>query len=131
MTSRCPVVHFEMPYRNAERATAFYEKAFGWTMQPLGAAMGDYILAETSDTKDRRPTTPGHINGGLFPFKPDWPAQTPLVVIGVDDIHAAGQRLTDAGGKLFGEPVEIPGVGLYVAFEDSEGNGAAMLQPQG
>jgi predicted enzyme related to lactoylglutathione lyase len=120
-----------MPYQDAERVSAFYEKVFGWAMQPLGAEMGNYILAETTETKDSRPTTPGQINGGLFPLKPDWPAQTPLVVISVDDINAATERLTDAGGKVFGEPMQIPGVGHYAAFEDSEGNAAAMLQPQG
>ena len=130
MTGKCPVVHFEMPYHDAARVSVFYEKAFGWSMQPLGADMNNYVLAETTDTRDGRPTTPGQINGGLFPCKPDWPAQTPLVVIGVDDIHAATERLTAAGGKVFGEPVQIPGIGLYLAFEDSEGNGVAMLQPQ-
>jgi len=28
-----------------------------------------------------------------------------------------------------GEPMEIPGVGLYLSFRDTEGNRVAMLQP--
>ena len=35
----------------------------------------------------------------------------------------------EAGGKVLGEPMEIPGVGLYVAFFDTEGNRVSMLQP--
>ena len=46
------VVHFEMPYDDAERVAAFYSSAFGWNTQALGAEMGDYVLA--IDHRDRR-----------------------------------------------------------------------------
>ena len=39
------------------------------------------------------------------------------------------KRITDAGGKVLGEPMEIPGVGQYVSFIDTEGNRVSMLQP--
>jgi predicted enzyme related to lactoylglutathione lyase len=73
--------------------------------------------------------TPGAINGGFFPRKPDWPAQHPWVVIAVDDIKKAMKRVSDAGGKVLGEPMEIPGIGQYVSFTDSEGNRVSILQP--
>jgi uncharacterized protein len=50
-------------------------------------------------------------------------------VIAVDDIRAAMKKVAGAGGNVLGEPLEIPGVGLYVAFFDTEGNRASMLQP--
>ena len=34
-----------------------------------------------------------------------------------------------AGGKIMGEQMDIPGVGLYVSFRDTEGNIVGMLQP--
>jgi hypothetical protein len=124
-----PVVHFEMPYRDAERAARFYAAAFGWQMQPLGEAMGHYVLATTA-TADAKPGAPaGAINGGLFPFKADWPAQHPAVVIGVEDMAAAIARVEAAGGQVLGVPMDIPGVGAYVAFADTEGNRHAMLRP--
>ena len=124
-----PVVHFEMPYRDRERAVRFYTAAFGWQMEKLGPEMGDYVLATTA-TVDARPGAPaGAINGGLFPYKADWPAQYPGVVIGVDDIRAAMARITAAGGQVHGEPMAIPGVGDYVAFTDTEGNRHSVLQP--
>jgi predicted enzyme related to lactoylglutathione lyase len=61
--------------------------------------------------------------------KPDWPAQFPSLVIAVNDIQAAMRQVTDAGGKVLGEPLEIPGVGHYVSFFDTEGNRVSMLQP--
>ena len=124
-----PVVHFEMPYEDGTRVAAFYEKAFGWQMQQLGDDMGQYVLAQTTASESGRPTTPGAINGGFFPKKPDWPAQVPSVVIAVDDIKAAMGKVKAAGGEVLGEPMDIPGVGRYVSFTDTEGNRVGMLQP--
>lgn len=124
-----PVVHFEMPYRDRERAARFYAEAFGWQAQMLGEDMGRYVIVTTAVT-DARPGAPaGAINGGLFPYRADMPAQHPSVVIGVKELRAAMARVVGAGGQVLGEPVEIPGVGLYVAFLDTENNRVSMLQP--
>jgi len=124
-----PVVHFEMPYDNAERLTKFYQSAFGWQMQTMGEAMGNYVLATTTESDEKGPKRPGAINGGFFPKNPDWPAQVPSVVIAVNDIKQSMKDVAKAGGKVLGEPMEIPGVGQYVSFTDTEGNRVSMLQP--
>ena len=124
-----PVVHFEMPYTDSSRVSTFYQQAFGWQTQALGEAMGGYVLATTTDTGDAGPKTPGAINGGFFPSRPDWPAQYPSVVIAVDDIAAAMAKVREAGGEVLGEPMDIPGVGRYVSFMDTERNRVSMLQP--
>src|SRR3954462_13750555 len=96
-----PVVHFEMPYENSKRLSAFYRSAFGWKMQGTGQEMGDYVLASTTEAGPQgRPKAPSAINGGVFPKKPDWPAQYPSVVIGVGDIRTAMRRIAKAGGKV-------------------------------
>jgi predicted enzyme related to lactoylglutathione lyase len=38
-------------------------------------------------------------------------------------------KVRRSGGTVLGEPMEIPGVGQYVAFTDTEGNRVSMLQP--
>jgi predicted enzyme related to lactoylglutathione lyase len=124
-----PVVHFEMPFDNRERMAKFYRSAFGWQTRMLGEDMGNYVLATTTETDETGPKKPGAINGGFFPTKPDWPAQYPSIVIAVDDIKQAVKKVTDAGGEVLGEPMEIPGVGQYVSFSDTEGNRVSMLQP--
>lgn len=125
-----PVVHFEMPYENAKRLSDFYSKAFGWQMQNTGPEMGDYVTAATAETDEKRMVkTPGTINGGFFPKKPDWPAQYPSVVISVDNIKDAMKKVSDAGGQVLGDPMEIPGIGQYVSFVDSEGNRVSILEP--
>ena len=125
-----PVVHFEMPYENSDRLVKFYTQAFGWQMQKFGSDMGDYVTAATTETDENRMVkTPGAINGGFFPKKPDWPAQFPSVVIAVENIKEAMKKVTNAGEKVLGDPVEIPGVGQYVSFTDTEGNRVSILQP--
>jgi uncharacterized protein len=124
-----PVVHFEMPYENRERVVKFYGSSFGWQMQMLGEDMGNYVLATTTETDQNRPKKPGEINGGFFPKKPDWPAQYPSVVIGVENIEESVKKVIDAGGEILGEPMKIPGIGQYVSFIDTEGNRVGILQP--
>ncbi len=122
-----PVVHFEMPYDDRKRMAKFYGSAFGWQTQLLGEDMGNYVLVTTA-VSDAKPGTPaGAINGGFYPKKSDWPAQHPSIVIAVDDIKASMGKVTKAGGKVLGEPMEIPGVGHYVSFIDTEGNRVSML----
>src|SRR3954466_8094789 len=110
----------------------------------MGAERANDCLATTTEAQAGRPATPGAINGGFFARKPDWPAQYPSVVIAVDDVPASMDKVRRAGGDgpggpmetggraggaVLGEPMEIPGVGQYVSFTDSEGNRVGMLQP--
>ena len=125
-----PVVHFEMPYRDAQRVTRFYEAAFGWKVAVAAGGLGHYLLATTAEADVDSGSPKGAINGGFFPFKADWPDQFPSVSIGVSDIHAAIDRLEKAGGQALGQPVEIPGIGLYVSFLDTEGNRNSLVQSQ-
>jgi predicted enzyme related to lactoylglutathione lyase len=129
-----PVVHFEMPYEDRERAAAFYTKAFGWEPRMMGPEMGEYVVVHTTETDENNMVKrPGAINGGLF--KKTKPDQVPSLVISVDDIHGAMQKVKDAGGTVLGGmkgdgmPDEIPGIGLYASFIDTEGNRASLLQP--
>lgn len=124
-----PVVHFEMPYDDRERIARFYREAFGWQMQMLGPEMGNYVLAVTAEKDGSPEGKRGAINGGFYARQPDMPGQHPSVVVAVQDIAASSRKVKDAGGEVLGEPMQIPGVGLYVAFYDSERNRLSMLQP--
>lgn len=127
--SKNPVVHFEMPYKNATRVAEFYNKVFGWKMVESGEEMGHYITADTAETDaNRMVTSPGTINGGFYDINLAQASQEPSFVISVDDIETAGKNIEAAGGQLLGEPQDIPGVGKWVSFKDSEGNRASILQ---
>ena len=124
-----PVVHFELPAENRQRMADFYSKTFGWQTQMLGKDMGNYVIATTTESDEKGPKKPGAINGGFFTKTDDMPAQYPSVVVAVDDINESMKKVMKAGGKVLGDPMEIPGVGQYVSFFDTEGNRVSMLQP--
>lgn len=129
-----PVVHFEMPAGDEKRMADFYTQVFGWQTKQLGPEMGEYVLVTTAETDDKGMLKePGRINGGFFQkTKPD---QYSRITIAVDDIREAMKKVEAAGGKVLGgvqkpgEPDDIPGVGLYATFIDTEGNHVSMLQP--
>ena len=125
-----PVVHFEMPAEDRKRMTDFYTKVLGWKTQQLGEDMGNYVLATTTDSDENgMPKNPGAINGGFFQKTNDKAAQYPSVVIAVDNIQEHMRNVEKSGGKALGEPVDIPGIGMYVSFLDTEGNRVGMIQP--
>ncbi|MBX4197594.1 VOC family protein [Candidatus Saccharibacteria bacterium] len=135
-----PVVHFEMGYNDKDRMVKFYETAFGWKAQPMGPEMGNYVVAQTAETdEDGMVKTPGNINGGFYQKTENQLSLAPSVVISVDDIKQAVEEVKKAGGKILGgmtadgqrtmEPQMIPGVGLWVSIEDTEGNRVSLLQP--
>lgn len=132
-----PVVHFEMPYDDRERMAGFYNKAFGWKTDMMGPEMGNYVVVSTTADVDEKgaPKKPGMIGGGFYKRNPEGSA--PSFVIAVKDINEAMKKVEEAGGKVIGGskgagiPDDIPGVGLYVSFLDTEGNRASLLQPSG
>jgi predicted enzyme related to lactoylglutathione lyase len=138
MSKMNPVVHFEMPAEDRKRMAGFYTNVFGWKIKQLGPEMGNYMVVSTSDTDEKtmRPKEAGMINGGFYQ-KPNDPVSIhPSVVIAVDDIRESMKKISEAGGKILGgdpnkpgEPGDIPGVGLYCSFIDTEGNRVSMLQP--
>jgi predicted enzyme related to lactoylglutathione lyase len=124
-----PVVHFEMPAEDRKRMADFYNHVFGWQTQMLGEEMGDYVLVTTSETdENRRPKDAGMINGGFYPRNEN-SAPHPSLVIAVEDIQQSIKDIEKAGGKILGEPMEIPGYGMYVSFIDTENNRVSMMQP--
>ena len=123
------VVHFEIPAEDRKRIANFYTKVFGWKTQQLGEDMGNYVLVTTTDSDENGPKKPGAINGGFFQKTDDKPAQYPSVVIVVEDVKEHMMNVEKSGGKVLGEPMDIPGVGLYVSFFDTEGNRVGMIQP--
>ena len=96
-------------------------------MKTLGKEMDYYVLATTTETDEKGPVRPGAINGGFYPKKkkPDCPS----LVVAVDDVDASVKKVIKAGGKMSAKPVDIPEVGRYASFIDTEGNRVTMLEP--
>lgn len=124
-----PVVHFEMPAKDKKRTAEFYESVFGWQMQQMDEKMSNYLLATTTqvDEKTQRPKDPGAINGGFFDYGQQ--GTMPHLVIAVDDIVKHMEIVKNAGGKIMGDVMDIPGVGKFVMIQDTEDNHVGMLEP--
>ena len=135
-----PVLHFEMGYFDRERIKKFYESTFGWQMKQFGPEMGNYVLAQTTDTDEKGMTKiPGAINGGFYQKIDNPLSHAPSLVISVPDIKAAMKAVQKNGGVILGsmdesgkasmEPMMIPGVGLWISIQDTEKNRMSILQP--
>lgn len=126
MTGR--VVHFEVPYDDADRARAFYSEVFGWSIQPMPEF--DYNFVQTGPTADTgMPTEPGYIGGGMFQRQAD--IGRPIVTIEVDDMTDALTAIAEHGGATVGEPQQVGDMGIAAYFTDCEGNLMGIWQTTG
>lgn len=124
-----PVVHFELPADDVERAQRFYREAFDWNVMPL-PDMGYTILGTATTTDEMgRPTTPGEINGGMFARTED--LTQPVVTISVADIDAALTRVEECGGKTLRGRQAVADMGFTGYFTDSEGTVVGLWQNAG
>lgn len=119
------VVHFEVPFDNKERATLFYSEIFGWKINDMPEI--DYTGVMTTATgENMMPTTPGAINGALVQRTATESA--PVITIGVDSIDAFLPRIEANGGKIVVAKGEVPDMGYYAYFTDTEGNVIGLWQ---
>ncbi len=100
-----------------EAAQRFYTELFGWRFEGVEGGPAPYYGIYRGDT----------LNGGMMqmpagqPAPPHW-----LVYFGIDDIDAAGERITSSGGRVVVEPMEVPGGQILVA-QDPQGATFALV----
>jgi uncharacterized protein len=117
------VVHFEIPVDDRARAKEFYRSAFDWELDDMDMGGGQMYTTVTTtpvDEQSRQPLEPGGINGGLMNRTSD--LSVPVVTLGVDAIDDALKKIEAGGGSVVQPRTEIPGMGAYAYFKDSEGN---------
>jgi predicted enzyme related to lactoylglutathione lyase len=108
--------YIELPSATAHELTrGFYSKAFGWTFTDYGA---DYSAMMTGDVDVG-------LNG-----QPEEALAAPLPVIRVDDLEAALDAVTKAGGVIAKPIFSFPG-GRRFQFIDPSGSELAVWQSAG
>ena len=122
------VTHFELPADNMDRAETFYKEAFGWETQRWDNPEGvPYTMAMTTPTgQDMRPTDRGKINGAICQRNPMQAG--PVLVLEVDKIEDALQKVKSAGGEPVFGPMPVSDMGVYGLFKDTEGNVVGLWQ---
>jgi predicted enzyme related to lactoylglutathione lyase len=119
------VVHFEIPFDDAERARSFYSDVFDWHIQFMPEM--SYNIVSTGPTSDQgMPSEPGFIGGGMLQRQA--PVTNPVITLDVDDIDAALVAVEKHGGKAVGEKLAVGGMGFAAYFNDTEGNLMGLWQ---
>ena len=104
--------YVELPVGEIGPAKAFYESAFGWSLTAFGPT---YACTLSGDT-----------DIGLQADAAEATA-APLAVIQVDDVEAALEAVTAAGGAIVRPIFAFPG-GRRFQFRDPAGNELAAMQ---
>jgi predicted enzyme related to lactoylglutathione lyase len=118
------VVHFEVPFDDADRARSFYRDVFDWQIQPVPEL--NYNMVSTGPTGDQGPTEPGYIGGGMMARQA--PVTTPVITLHVEDIDATVVAIEKHGGAAVGEKMPVGNMGFAAYFTDSEGNLMGLWQ---
>ena len=104
--------YVELPVRDLGPAKRFYEEAFGWALTAFGPS---YAATVSGDTDIGLQADPAEATGA------------PLPVIMVDDLEAALDAVTRAGGKIVRPIFAFPG-GRRFHFLDPSGNEVAAVK---
>lgn len=108
-------IWYELMTTDPDAAAEFYATLIGWDVTDSGQSGMDYRLFSMAGA---------HI-GGLMPLSPEMltGGARPMWVgyIGVDDVDGSARRIRDAGGTVFVEPQDIPGVGRFAYVADPQG----------
>jgi uncharacterized protein len=108
-----------------EAATDFYTHVVGWTAKDAGMPGFPYELLSVGDA----------MVGGIMDIpaeakamgaKPCW-----MSYIWVEDVDAMARKLTAAGGKVWKEPSDIPGIGRFAVVADPYGGGFMLFRDHG
>jgi len=112
------IVHFEIPVDEPARAVEFYRDALGWEISSFGDE--PYWLVRAGE--DDEPGANGALigRGDLH--------QSPILIVGVENIEAALLRIESSGGKVLQGKLPVPGVGWSAYVADSEGNTIGLFQ---
>lgn len=104
-------------------AFAFYEALFGWVKDEAidMGPMGTYQLFRRKNAP-----TGSMATGGMMSL-PGPPAPSWLYYVIVEDIDAAGARLTKAGGAVINGPMQVPGGMWIIQASDPQGASFAMV----
>ena len=115
------IAWFEIPARDLDRATRFYEAVFGKTLSR--ETVDGYDMAMFSGVEGPEGAL---VKGDVYvPGKAG-----PILYFRVTDVDAVLARASAAGGRTLYAKKDIGPNGWVAEFEDSEGNRIALLQPR-
>ena len=114
-----PVVWFEIPVSDLERAAQFYGELFGWRFGRVQDFDPDYVVIDA-----------GSINGGLRKREDVEPNNGPFVYVAVEGLLESMERAKELGGDVDEDPALISAeAGAYAILRDPDGNRIGIWVP--
>jgi uncharacterized protein len=125
------VVHFEIPVDDTARAKDFYGSIFDWELNDadMGGGMIYTTVRTVATDENQLPKEPGAINGGIMKRTSDTTA--PVITIQVDSIDETLKKVEAGGGTIVQPRTQIPNMGAFGYFKDSEGNTLSLWESFG
>lgn len=115
-----PVVHFEIPVEDMDRAVRFYEAVFGYRLRR--ETVDGYAMAFFPRTDGGAGASGALAQGDVYK-----PAKAgPVLYFNVADIDATLARATAQGATILYPKKDIGAAGYVAEIEDSEGNRIAL-----
>jgi uncharacterized protein len=102
-----------------EGARAFYGELFGWDIEVGPPETGSYGMARLR----------GHAVAGLGGEPPEGAPTAWTTYIATDDVDGTVKRITDAGGRVMMEPMDIMDQGRMAIASDPTGAAFGLWQP--
>jgi len=109
----------EIPVTDLDRAIAFYNTVLNTELKKDESGPNPMAIFPTA--------SPGGVSGNLYPGKPASQGEGPTIHLACPDkLEDALGRVTDAGGTVLSEAIEIP-AGRFAYCLDSEGNSIGLF----
>lgn len=102
-------------------ATAFYGPVMGWTFTDSGAEFGGYHMAKAGDRSA----------AGVGPIMQEGQPAAWTVYLASDDVDATAKLVSDHGGTVLAEPMDIPANGRMAIAMDPTGAVFGVWQSAG
>ncbi len=103
---------------DVEASVAFYGGLFGWEAPELAPEAGGYRTFELG----------GVAVAGCGPIMMEGQPPAWLTYVSVDDADGAVARITEAGGTVYVQPMDVLDVGRMAVFADPTGGACAVWQ---
>lgn len=112
------IIWFEIPVDKPDRAQKFYNKLFGWKINPFPTVQ-DYWHIDTGGP-DASP------DGGMLPRM--FPGHTITNYVNVPSVNRFMEKVKKLGGKICKPKTAVPEMGYFAICEDTENNQFALWE---
>src|SRR5579863_3001033 len=116
-------VWYELMTTDTSAAEAFYRGVIGWNARKADMPNMTYTIFNVGEIGVSGMTNlpkPAQDTGA----PPHW-----MGYVAVDDVDASAQQAAEAGGSIYVQPLDIPGIGRFAVAADPHGASFALFTP--